>query len=138
MAVLKIKSFRGKERAEVAKEIDIWLAKQPDKIVVERTEVEADVVHCMIALPGHIVDALRVAGCSLSTADIVAAVVRAGLAPLPIVRLTEVKSATEFADLEFSDYGRDPRFASGWWIVPGLVLGATFWGVAFVVWFMLP
>jgi hypothetical protein len=26
-------------------------------------------------------------------------------------------------DLEFSDYGRSPRFVSGWWIVPGLLLG---------------
>jgi len=25
--------------------------------------------------------------------------------------------------LEFSDYGRSPRFVSGWWIVPGLLLG---------------
>jgi len=27
-------------------------------------------------------------------------------------------------DLEFSDYGRDPRFLQGWWILPGLLVGA--------------
>lgn len=26
------------------------------------------------------------------------------------------------SELEFSDYGRDPRFPSGWWIVPGCFL----------------
>jgi hypothetical protein len=23
-----------------------------------------------------------------------------------------------WSDLEFSEYGRDPRFAAGWWLVP--------------------
>jgi hypothetical protein len=29
----------------------------------------------------------------------------------------------DFSDLEYSDYGRAPRFLSGWWILPGLALG---------------
>ena len=28
-------------------------------------------------------------------------------------------------DLEFSDYGRDPRFMPGWWILPGVLIGAA-------------
>jgi hypothetical protein len=32
-------------------------------------------------------------------------------------------------NLEFSDYGRDPRFVSGWWMLPGLCLSA-----ALIVW----
>ena len=56
---------------------------------------------------------------------------------LPVVTSTEVGSEKEIAELEFSDYGRDPRFVSGWWIVPGLLLGPTSWYVAFVVWVML-
>jgi hypothetical protein len=31
----------------------------------------------------------------------------------------------DLIDLEFSDYGRSRRFVSGWWIVPGLLLGAS-------------
>jgi len=27
-------------------------------------------------------------------------------------------SRDDLVDLEFSDYGRDPRFLPGWWIVP--------------------
>ena len=29
-------------------------------------------------------------------------------------------------DLEFSDYARDPRVLSGWWIAPAVILGAAF------------
>ena len=28
-------------------------------------------------------------------------------------------------DLEYSDYGRDPRFLQGWWILPGMLFGAA-------------
>lgn len=30
---------------------------------------------------------------------------------------------SNLADLEFSDYGRDPRFAPGWWLAIGWALG---------------
>jgi len=30
----------------------------------------------------------------------------------------------DFDGLEFSDYGRNSRFVSGWWIIPGLVIGS--------------
>jgi hypothetical protein len=39
----------------------------------------------------------------------------------------------DIAGLEFSDYGRSPRFVSGWWIVPGLLLCGTLL-FFFVVW----
>ena len=31
----------------------------------------------------------------------------------------------DIIDLEFSDYGRDPRFLQGWWILPGVLIGAA-------------
>jgi hypothetical protein len=31
----------------------------------------------------------------------------------------------DIVDLEFSDYGRDPRFLPGWWIFPGMLIGAA-------------
>ena len=31
----------------------------------------------------------------------------------------------DLVHLDFSEYGRSPRFVSGWWILPGLFLGAT-------------
>ena len=39
------------------------------------------------------------------------------------------REAEYLSDLEFSDYGRDPRFLPGWWISPGLLLGFSliFW-----------
>jgi hypothetical protein len=33
------------------------------------------------------------------------------------------RSDDELIDLEFSDYGRSPRFVAGWWILPGLLVG---------------
>jgi hypothetical protein len=33
----------------------------------------------------------------------------------------ESEAISGLIDLEFSDYGRDPRFVVGWWIVPGLI-----------------
>lgn len=41
-------------------------------------------------------------------------------------------------DLEFSDFGRDPRFPSGWWLAPLLVLlpAAIFVAGAFFIHFM--
>ena len=58
---------------------------------------------------------------------------------LSIVRSAEEDSATKFADFEFSEYQRDPRFAGGLWFVPTLVLGGTFWGVVgFLVCQVLP
>lgn len=32
-----------------------------------------------------------------------------------------IQTAEDLIDLEFSDYGRDPRFLPGWWIVPALL-----------------
>ena len=29
---------------------------------------------------------------------------------------------SDIPSFEFSDYGRNARFVSGWWIVPGLVM----------------
>jgi hypothetical protein len=37
--VLKIKCFSGDSRTKLEKQIDIWLAKQPGKMLVQRTEV---------------------------------------------------------------------------------------------------
>ena len=31
-------------------------------------------------------------------------------------------------DLEFSEYGRDPRFLPGWWLAPVFILGMLFVG----------
>ena len=39
VAVLKIKRFGGDNRAKLEKDIDVWLAKQGDNKVVQRTEV---------------------------------------------------------------------------------------------------
>lgn len=38
----------------------------------------------------------------------------------------------DILDLEFSDWGRDPRFLPGWWIVPGMLLAnaLTVWAAA--------
>ena len=33
------------------------------------------------------------------------------------------REATDLGELEFGDYGRDPRFLAGWWILPTLFLG---------------
>ena len=33
------------------------------------------------------------------------------------------RAHVDLIDLEFSEYGRDPRFAPGWFILPGAVLG---------------
>ena len=30
---------------------------------------------------------------------------------------------SDLVDLEFSDYGRDPRFVPGWWLATGWALG---------------
>lgn len=30
-------------------------------------------------------------------------------------------------NLETSDYGRDPRFPRGWWLLPAAVLGVLAW-----------
>jgi hypothetical protein len=38
----------------------------------------------------------------------------------------------DIIDLEFSEYGRGPRFVSGWWICPGLLLG-----IALLVFFVI-
>ncbi len=38
------------------------------------------------------------------------------------------RSDDESIDLEFSDYGRSPRFVAGWWILPGLVVGSALLG----------
>ena len=35
------------------------------------------------------------------------------------------REVVDLAELEFSDWGRDPRFLPGWWILPGLLLGAS-------------
>jgi hypothetical protein len=59
--------------------------------------------------------------------------------PTASARKVAQKRASEFcrsdddiARLEFSDYGRSPRFVSGWWIVPGLL-----WSGALLVFFVL-
>ena len=33
------------------------------------------------------------------------------------------RTHADLIDLEFSEYGRDPRFPAGWFILPGAVLG---------------
>jgi hypothetical protein len=33
------------------------------------------------------------------------------------------RAHADLIDLEFSEYGRDPRFASGWFLLPGVVAG---------------
>jgi hypothetical protein len=41
-------------------------------------------------------------------------------------RASEVcQSDDDIASLEFSDYGRSPRFVSGWWIMPGLLFSGV-------------
>ena len=37
----------------------------------------------------------------------------------------------ELIDLDFSDRGRDPRFAPGWWIVPGIIFSIL--GMMYVI-----
>ena len=37
-------------------------------------------------------------------------------------RLSKTQSHDDLMELEFSDYGRDTRFQSGWWILPGLTV----------------
>ncbi len=37
-------------------------------------------------------------------------------------RPSKTQSHDDLMELEFSDYGRDPRFQSGWWILPGLTV----------------
>ena len=37
-------------------------------------------------------------------------------------RRSKTQSHDDLMELEFSDYGRDPRFQSGWWILPGLTV----------------
>ena len=32
------------------------------------------------------------------------------------------ESRSNLTELEWSDYGRDPRFPEGWWIIPGCFL----------------
>ena len=41
------------------------------------------------------------------------------------------RAAEGLVDLEFSDYGRDPRFLPGWWVVPAL------FGAPLTVWLFL-
>jgi hypothetical protein len=53
---------------------------------------------------------------------------RAKRAALDIYRSRELADLIDLADLieqEYSDTGRDPRFPSGWYILPGLVLGVA-------------
>jgi hypothetical protein len=38
-----------------------------------------------------------------------------------------VHVAGSAAQVACSDWGRDPRFPSGWWIIPGLLIGPGFW-----------
>ena len=35
------------------------------------------------------------------------------------------RKRSDLIDLEFSDYGRDPRFPSGWFIVPVLLVASV-------------
>jgi hypothetical protein len=35
------------------------------------------------------------------------------------------REVIDLAELEFGDYGRDPRFLPGWWILPTLLLGSA-------------
>ena len=49
-------------------------------------------------------------------------------AALDAYRTRELADLIDLADLieqEYSDTGRDPRFSSGWYILPGLVLGVA-------------
>jgi hypothetical protein len=39
-------------------------------------------------------------------------------------RAIRSRSNDVLLDLEFSDYGRSPRFVTGWWIVPGFIVSA--------------
>ena len=45
------------------------------------------------------------------------------------------RDVADLAELEFGDYGRDPRFLPGWWILPGLLLGVPLmvWIVSLLV-----
>jgi hypothetical protein len=51
---------------------------------------------------------------------------------IPVVRPARKRATTnifrdrthaDLIDLEFSEYGRDPRFVAGWFILPGVALG---------------
>ncbi len=40
----------------------------------------------------------------------------------------------DLIDLEFSDYGRDPRFVPGWWILPGTCLSVVLiWAASMIL-----
>ena len=41
----------------------------------------------------------------------------------------------DLIDFEFGDYGRDPRFVPGWWILPGICLSAVLmvWAVSVIL-----
>lgn len=41
-------------------------------------------------------------------------------------------SEMSIEELEDSDYGRDPRFPAGWWIVPAAIMGAI--EIGFLIW----
>ena len=44
------------------------------------------------------------------------------------------REVADLAELEFGDWGRDPRFLPGWWILPGLLLGVSLiWIVSLLV-----
>jgi hypothetical protein len=43
--------------------------------------------------------------------------------PKPIAQPRE--DLEDLIDFEFGDYGRDPRFVPGWWILPGICLSAV-------------
>ena len=47
-------------------------------------------------------------------------------------RTRDLETQEDIIDLEFSEYGRDPRFLPGWWILPGMLLGTalTAWAAA--------
>jgi len=45
------------------------------------------------------------------------------------------REVADLAELEFGEYGRDPRFLPGWWILPGLLVGfpLMIWVVSLLV-----
>ena len=50
------------------------------------------------------------------------------------VHYLPAREAADLAELEFGDWGRDPRFLPGWWILPGLLLGISLiWIVSLLV-----
>ena len=42
----------------------------------------------------------------------------------PVPEIFRRREHVEAAELEFSEYGRDPRYPSGWYIVPALLIWA--------------